>query len=270
LTVVPLDAAALAHSAAGGGRFRDVRVLDRDGLQVPYLLEKRDEPMVVELRLERREPSPAARARPGSSEYVVSLPHREINDGELVLTTRSRVFQRIVKIGVLMPPDRQSRTPTARFTQTRSWQHNDDAEPAPALTLKPPSAERGDVVIEIDEGDNQPLPIERATLLLPSYAVRFYRSDAAPLFLAYGRADLVHPQYDLSLLERFVLGQRAQSVQAGPERGSDAGSGSSPASTEPGAQPSGTRMSSALFWGALGLSVVVLLGVVVRLVRRET
>jgi hypothetical protein len=117
------------------------------------------------------------------------------------------------------------------------------------------------VVIEIDEGDNQPLPIERATLLVPSYAVRFFRSDAAPLQLAYGSETLAAPRYDLALLSPFVLGQRARTVEVGSEGG-------------PGGGSSGDRLqtlvSPTIFWGALVASVVVLLGIVVRLVRRQS
>jgi len=261
LSMVPLDAAAYAHSAPSGGRFGDVRILDRDGLQVPYLLEQRDEPIVLDLRLERREPSAAARSRAGSSEYVVPIPYKELGGTELVLTTRARVFQRLVRIGVLVPPDRQSRTASLRLAQTRSWEHQDDSVPASPLTLQVPFAPRGDVVIEIDEGDNQPLPLERATLLVPSYAVRFFRSDAAPLQLAYGSDALAAPRYDLALLSPFVLGQRARTVEVGPEDRSDSTSGTDRLQT---------IVSPAIFWGALGVSVVVLLSVVVRLVRRES
>jgi hypothetical protein len=261
LTQVPLDAAVFAHSESASGHFGDVRVLDREGLQVPYLLEKRDEPLMLDVRLERRDPSPAAGARPGGSEYVVPVPYREIRDAEIVLTTRARVFQRVVRIGVLAPPDRQARRTTLKTLQNRNWQHTDDAVAAPPLTLRLPVAPVGDIVIEVDEGDNQPLPIERATILIPSYAVRFYRSDAAPLLLAYGRRDLRAPQYDLALLSPFVLGQRARTVEAAPETGAD---GRPTAGTD-GAAPS--LVSPAIFWGVLGLSVVVLLGLVVRMLR---
>jgi hypothetical protein len=192
---------------------------------------------------------------------VVALPYRELAGAELVLTTQARVFRRSVRLGVLEPPDRQARTIRLRETQRRSWAHQDEATSAPALRLALPYAPDGELVLEIDEGDNQPLPIERATLLLPSYAVRFYRSDAAPLLLAYGRPDLAAPRYDLALLSPFVLGQRARTIDAGPEtRGGEA-----PSSTA-----GTTLVSPAMFWGVLGLAVVVLLGIVVRLVRRDT
>ena len=187
LTVVPLDAAAFAHSASASGTFGDVRILDRDGLQVPYLLEKRDEPPVLDLRLERREPSPAARARPGGSDTSSPVPYRELTGTELVLTTRARVFQRVGphrRAAAARPQEPHRHAAGA----DASWEHHDDTTAAPPLTLPLPGAPRGEVVIEIDEGDNQPLPIERATLLVPSYALRFFRSDAAPLLLAYGRA----------------------------------------------------------------------------------
>jgi hypothetical protein len=181
-----------------------------------------------------------------------------------VLTTPARVFRRSVRIGVLEPPDRRSRTTSLRAVQAVAWEHNNDAAPARPLVLSVPGAPRGEVVIEIDEGDNQPLPIERATLLVPSYAARFFRSDAAPLVLVYGRPDLSPPRYDLALLSPYVLGQRAQTIEAGPERG---GNGEA---LEPGAAASPSLVSPTVFWAVLGLAVVVLLGVVVRLVRRET
>jgi hypothetical protein len=160
---------------------------------------------------------------------------------------------------VLAPPDRQARRTTLHVLQNRTWQHTDDAVAAPPLTLRLPVAPAGEIVIEVDEGDNQPLPIERATILIPSYAVRFYRSDAAPLLLAYGRPDLRAPQYDLALLSPFVLGQRAHTIDAAPETGVDG--------TTEGATPS--LVSPAIFWGVLGLSVLVLLGLMVRMLRRE-
>jgi hypothetical protein len=229
---------------------------------VPYLLEKRDERLTHDLRLEPRDRVTATAGGGTRSAYRVPLPLPDIWRSELVLTTRARVFRRTVRIGVLPPADRQGRV---RFqpTDTRSWNQSDENTAARPLTLPVPPGSRGEVVLEIDEGDNQPLPIERATLLVPSYAVRFFRSGPSPLRLAYGRPDLASPQYDLSLLASEVMGQRAVQVEAGPERRPD---GSDPAA----ARGSTAPLSAAAFWGVLGLAVIVLLGVVVRLVRRET
>jgi hypothetical protein len=256
LLVVPLDAAVLAHSASDAGHFRDVRVLDRDGFQVPYVLEARDAPLALTVRLERREPIVSG---PGThTSYTVMVPYPEIARSELVLSTRARVFRRPVRLGVLLPPDRQGQ---ARFVPTTivTWAQADDATAAPPLRLPVPAAPRGTIVVDVDEGDNQALPIETATLLVPSYAVRFFRSDPAPLLLAYGRRDLAAPTYDLSLLAPQLLGQRATQVEAAPERAPAAADTDAP-----------QFISPVVFWGVLGLAVVVLLGLVIRLVRRET
>ena len=52
----------------------------------------------------------------------------------------------------------------------------------------------------VEEGDNAPLPITKARLLLPSYRLRFFHAGNALLRLTYGRDDLQPPQYDLALL----------------------------------------------------------------------
>ena len=44
----------MAHSGREPRRLRDVRVVDRSGLQVPYLLETRDEPLITNVPIERQ------------------------------------------------------------------------------------------------------------------------------------------------------------------------------------------------------------------------
>src|SRR5205807_7887992 len=53
LIAVPLDAAALAHSAGPSARFADVRVIDAEGRQILYLVERASEPLSIDLTLER-------------------------------------------------------------------------------------------------------------------------------------------------------------------------------------------------------------------------
>jgi hypothetical protein len=95
-------------------------------------------------------------------------------------------------------------------------------------------------------------------MLMPSYAVRLYRAAPEPLYLSYGREDLAAPQYDLALLGPQVMGQVATEVVADPEQASRSAT-ASPAIVSP-----------PVFWASLGLAVVVLLGVITGLVRRET
>ncbi len=106
----------------------------------------------------------------------------------------------------------------------------------------------------MDEGDNAPLPLTKARLLLPSYRLRFYHAGDASLRLVYGRDDLQPPQYDLALLAPRVMGARAREVDAAPAAASAAPSLESLASP---------RRSGSCLTGA----VLVLLALIVRLVR---
>jgi hypothetical protein len=49
LVTLPLDPAALAHSQGPRRKFADVRIVDDQNAQIPYLLEQRSEPLVLDL-----------------------------------------------------------------------------------------------------------------------------------------------------------------------------------------------------------------------------
>jgi len=118
-----------------------------------------------------------------------------------------------------------------------------------------PHVETNDVWLSIDEGDNSALPITGARLLLPSYRLRFYRHPGAALRLAYGRGDLAAPRYDLALLAPQVLGVEAQELAA--------------AGATPGDAPQKEFISHRTFWVLLSSAVLVLVGLIVRLARKE-
>lgn len=260
LIALQMDIAAMAHSGRNPRRLRDVRIVDSSGLQIPYLLESRDEPLITTVRIERKALPPDLERQPQNvSSYQVHLPFENLPNPRLVLTTKARVFQRAVTIGSVVPAGERQ---PARFVRRgeATWTHADqDVAAAPLTFGLPDSALDQDLYLLIDEGDNQPLPIDQATLLVPQYAVRFFRRDNQPLRLLYGRDDLDAPRYDLQLLAGQVLGRTAEEISAGPE------------------QPlSGSAASGALdlvpapvFWSVLALTVIVLLGLVVRLMRRE-
>src|SRR5439155_7065750 len=73
LAAVPLDAAALSHSHGPGARFGDVRLADDSRRQIPYLLERRDEPMVIDLALTPASPPASLPASRGGSRSVYRL-----------------------------------------------------------------------------------------------------------------------------------------------------------------------------------------------------
>ena len=261
LTALPLDAHVLAFSRGRDGRFADVRVLDASTRQVPYLLERRNEPLAIDLTV-----APAADIRAPElqktnggrqrSVYVVTLPYGKLPPGTLVIETPARLFQRSVSVGVERPPDRRRRDPWYDVAATATWRHSNDGRARP-LTLPLPTLAETDLRLVVDEGDNAPLPIAGVRLLLPSYRVRFYRPAGSALRLLYGRDDLQVPQYDLALLAGSVMG--APAVEA-----------SMTAASGEGAAAPDAIVSPRTFWVVLGAAVIVLLALIVRLVRSAT
>ena len=190
--------------------------------------------------------------------YLVNIPYRELPSARVVFTTRARVFERPVTLGVIVPATERRPAEFARLDGA-TWTHADQSTAAPPLTFALPDVRRGDLFLLIEEGDNQPLPIEKATVLLPSYALRLFRRPDLPLRLIYGRDDIPAPKYDLQLLAPQLMGRRANDVVPGPEQPFSPGEARTPGRP---CRP----WSSGL---PLSLAVVVLLTLVVRLIRRD-
>jgi Protein of unknown function (DUF3999) len=256
LVAVPLDAAVLAHRTSAT-RFADVRVLDGSGRQIPYVVERRDEPLRLVLEAVRlAEPPGEAKADPGRTWYSLKLPFEQLPSARLTLETSARVFRRRVSLVLEQEADARRRTDRFATVTSAEWMHAESETPAPSLQLAVPARAGREIFLMIDEGDNAPLSLERPALLLPSYRIRFYRPDGAQLSLVYGRDDLGPPEYDLELVARQVLDDSANELAAGPERGSDAAR--SPAFISP-----------PVFWTILGFALAVLLGIIFKLIRSE-
>ena len=77
LVAVPLDAAVLAHSSGRlRGDFADLRVVDAASRQLPYLLDRRAEPLVVSLPPAAPAGETVARFGPNTSVYRLTAPVR--------------------------------------------------------------------------------------------------------------------------------------------------------------------------------------------------
>ena len=261
LVALRLDAHVLANSRGAGARFADVRVLDSANRQLPYLVERRNEPLSLPLAIER---APDARAQllkspQGSrqrSVYVVTLPYPNLPPPTLVLETSARVFQRTVQIAVERPPNRHRRDAYVDILAAETWRHADDERPARALTLRLGTMPETELLLIVEEGDNAALPITAARLLLPSYRLRFFHPGTTAVRLAYGRGDLQPPQYDLALLAPRVMGASAQEVSA-------------VASTAAPPSPAPAIASPRTFWVVLSGAVLVLLALIVKLIRGQ-
>ena len=238
LTSLLLDAHVLAHSAG----LRDVRIVDGEGRQVPYLVEHRPEPLSVKL------PAPARETmRDGRSLYRIELPYANLPASRLVLTTNARVFNRDVSL-------RQRR---GGMLASAAWSSSAPELAPPALTLELPHHAPRRLEVLIDEGDNTPLPIESVQLLLPAEALRFTH-PGTPLFLLYGNARMNAPRYDISLLAPRLFLEPAHELTLG------AAPGVRVADDE--------REGRKLFWIGIVIAAVVLVALLLRLVlvRPET
>ncbi len=252
LTAIVLDVAVLAHSQD----LADVRLAGAGARQVPYVVERLDEPLAVELA--ELVPAPAGDSEPkGASRYQLTLPYERLPPSRLVVATTARVFERRVWVRVeRLPVDPRAEKQTETVA-TAIWRHADPDTAAPPLVLGLPRLDVAGATLVVDEGDNSPLPLERPRLLLPAHRLRFFRPDEEELTLLYGDPTLGAPRYDLALLVPRLVGASAHEVVADPE-------GAAP----PAAPTAAPALDERLFWAALVLAVVVLVAMVARLVAR--
>jgi hypothetical protein len=248
LSVLPLDAAVLAHSTIA-----DLRIADVENRQVPYLFETRDEPLVVDVKL----PKPVlAKSGTGlTSSYLIDLPFDSLPACQLVLHTPSRIFDRRVTVAAEKPrADARSKPGWEPLAEAR-WMNVSEERPAPQLVLSlgRPNARR--LMLTVDEGDNSPLPIQDARLLLPAYQLRFFLGERTRATLYYGSPQLRRPKYDLTLLASRLLGRVAGSLSLEPE-------------TVRGTGRNREIGQNRVFWIVLILAAVILLLLLTRLLMK--
>ncbi|MCM2333226.1 MAG: hypothetical protein NDI82_04680, partial [Anaeromyxobacteraceae bacterium] len=244
LAAVRLDAAVIARTRA----LADLRLAGPDGRQVPYLLEQREEPLVVDL------PAPAPAevkplSRPGVTVLAVALPEAGLPAARLVLSTGSRLFERRVRVH----EERPSAEGGPRLLAEAAWRHADPERAAAPLTVPLPATGAARLLLEVDDGDNAPLPLEAPRLLLPGWRLRFLH-PGGPLRLLHGADGVEAPRYDLALLAPRLRAAPAVEVVLGP--------------AAPPAPPALVRPAT-LAWGALVVGVAAMLWLLSRLVRRR-
>ncbi len=240
-----LDLEALAHAS---GNLGDLRLV-RDGVQVPYLIERptlfRSIPLV---------PVPANDpTRPRLSRWQVKLPHDSLPLDRLTLRSSTVLFQRHVRLSEKITDDRGGTY--ERTLADAGWSHTPgNKEP---LILNLPGAPSTDtLLLETDNGDNPPVLLTGLQATYPVVRLLF-KTEPGPLALYYGNASANPPHYDLSLVAGQILSAEKSAATLGPEekvRGD----------TWSAKWASGARGGPAL-WIALTLVVVALLTVVAKL-----
>jgi hypothetical protein len=240
LASAQLDADVLARSP----QLADLRIVNKAGKQVPYILERRDEPLAIDL------PLPKPTLDKGVSTYAVELPEAGLPASRLVLETTARVFQRRV---TLVEESAGAGDRGQHRLDEASWRHANPDQDPPSVGLSLPSLRGRKILIRVDEGDNSPLPLASLRLLLPSYRLRFFHPGAG-LTLLLENPQAQAPRYDLTLLAPRLHGAPAKELELGAVLSS---AGISPPLTE-----------SKVFWGVLVVAVVVLLAMLGRMLKK--
>ena len=230
---LPLDTTVLAHARADLG---DLRVVDREGRGVPFLLRSVGAEVPTEV-------IGFTRSEKGThSQIHVPLAAADAPVAALSLHTPSGRFQR--SISVLR--DRGRMTEPVRTVQ---W--NSEAKGS-TLSISLYEHFGRDLLVDVDNGDNPPLPIDRIVTTSPAWEVRT-RVPEGGARLIYGSAGERAPQWDLTLLEEEVWRMPLALATLGEETATGG--------------PGLSALEKLVVAGAIGLLALGLVGMTVRALR---
>jgi hypothetical protein len=196
LARVRLDPHVLEHARADLG---DLRILDAEGRQIPYLLTRAaagdGEREVAITRVET--------GRVSTWSIAVDTPNVPLSS--LVLETDAEVFSR--EITVLRP-----RGGALEPLRVETWTALDGARPH-AIDID--QAVGDTLLVQVNEGDDPPLPITRASLSWPTWDL-VVDLPASGATLVYGDPMRRAPSYDLDLVRDAMQRRHPPEVPLGP------------------------------------------------------
>ncbi|MBI4585508.1 MAG: DUF3999 family protein [Planctomycetes bacterium] len=242
-----LDLEVLSRAKPG---LEDLR-LARGGQQLPYLLER--------TAISRSLAPPVAPAndpgKPRHSRWAIKLPRPALPVERLGFTAKTPMFKREMMLYEEVAGRRGEKS--QRFLSRSSWEQAPE-RPAKKLVLRLSSPLSGDTLyLETDNGDNPALELEAVEGFYLASRIYFKNSAGGDLFLYYGNPQALAPRYDLSLAAGRILAAEKKPAALGQEE-------ILKKSWLEGAEASGK--TTWIFWGVLGLVVVILLLVIRKLV----
>ena len=197
LVRVPLDAHVLTNARADLG---DLRVVDSEGQQLPYLLRRSAAVEgAIDLPMDRRE-------RGEDSEITVTLPESNLFVGTLTLHSEAPVFDRMVTVA--QPRHGRPADPL----RVVGW----DARQRPgSLGIGVRRRVGDELLVTIDNGDDPPLPIDRIDVTWEGWELLVLLPDDRTAALYYGDPLRSAPRYDFASLD--ALGHRTVgAAEVGP------------------------------------------------------
>lgn len=244
---VVLDDHALAHASASSS---DLRVIAGESVLVRHLMQNKAETTLAAADLATFPDE----KRPKTSRWRLKLPVAGLPVKALRLTTGSTLFERSLT-AYEMEEDRRTGRMEPRQLGHVFWKSTPDAA-MPEIRLELTQRPRGDeILLETDNGDNPALQLSAVQWEKPVVSLLFEaHGGARPLYLLYGNAKAIAPQYDIQLVQsRFEKAAHAATQLGDVEV------------LETVKPPAESHSGSPWLWAALVLVVGGLLWVVARL-----
>lgn len=257
LTLAATDLAALRRD------FADLRLVDESDSQVPFILEPAARAEKPELRIEA-EPSQSPRGRALVSRHRLVMPELDGDPAALPLSAlelevAERFFSRPVRLLDPEAEGRRGKRVIAQAMLARSGREQGSLRP---LEIAADGGRYREVVLEVEEGDNVPLRIERARAVVRVPRLAF-KARPGQYRLLLGNEDIDPPRYDIASLSREFLTYSAIVIEAGPLAGN-------PGHRRRAAEYLKDAPPTLLLWGTLGVAVVALLLLTARILKQPT
>jgi len=246
-----LDLDVLADAQPSLGDLRLVHA----GNQIPYLLERtarvRPLPLAPVLTGDPRKPS--------ISHWKLPLPRTGLPLTRLTVTSSTPLFQRDFRLYERLV---DSRGETIEHTlATASWTHTPE-RPDSTLTLTLATPPRTDTLwLATDNADNPPLVLAGAVAWHPVTRLLFNVRPGETPALYYGNPAVNAPRYDVALISGHFSTAAKNIPVLGPSE--------NVVTSNPSPDTFLARRGGIVFWGALGLVVVLLLVIVARLLPKS-
>jgi hypothetical protein len=238
----------LAHAQAG---LSDLRLVAA-GKQVPFILERAGFSRALSPEVSRGDDP----KRPRLSRWILRLPQARLPITQVSCATKATLFQREARVSEEVVDRRGEHYP--RMLGSASWVRQPESKPVrlSVTFTTPPQTET--LLLEIDNGDNPSIELEKFQVSLPVSRVLFKAPPGERVELCYGNAKAIAPSYDLDLVAPQILAAAKSEATLAD---------SDPAG--PGQRVATNRNLSLLFFGVLALVVIGLVLVITRLLPKQ-
>ncbi len=227
----------------------DLRVVDAQNHQWPYLVDAAVDSTLVELAQLTRT------GKPGVSRYDLALPAAPLAASELVLDVREEFFDRAVRVLLTDVAGREHAIDSLRV-------HRALGAGTDSVVLSLENAQVSKLTLEVTDGGDAPLVLTGARLRVPTSALLIAAAPGSYRLLI-GDPEAEAPTYELRSLASLLAQLDGADAKAGPL-------GQNPAFSRAARLGGSGARDRLLVWLVLVLSVLLLGGLTLRLARASS